>query len=818
MVTGRIVGKSMVASRLGRIFIWLIAIVIAVPLIGAAGGFLWWRQSLPQLNGEVQLDRLGAEVRVIRDRHGVPHITASDRTDAARVLGYLHAQDRFFQMDITRRVLQGRISEAIGPRGLSLDKLFRTLDIAGRASESVAALSPELTASLHAYADGVNAWLRDGGQSLPLEYALLGIEPEPWKPEDSILWGKGMAWKLSANWRQDATRAALAADYGRARAERFFPPIFPEWPVTLKPDIKRGEQQGAALSDPEQRAQAQVNAHIAALLDLPSIGAGASNEWVIDGSRSTTGMPILANDPHLELDIPILWYMARITTPEMSVAGVTAPGVPIVLLGQNEHVAWGFTTTDSDAQDLFIETIAPDQPDHYQTPDGPQPIRTETVTIAVKGEAPVEYVRRETRHGPVISDALPLAETLAGEGRMISLAWNGLNRRDTSAEAFFKLNMASNWSEFQDALRLHKSPAQNIVYADRQGNIGFINAGEIPVRASGDGRYPVDGASGAYDWTGIVPFEGWPKLFNPPAGAIVNANNAVIGADYPYWFGRDQTAGYRAMRIIERLSGRPKHDLDSMADIQMDIEAAHARDLVPFLLKLEPETDIERQALDLLKTWNFAASADRPEPLILDWWLLRVNEELLKSGLDPLAPATGGLNASVVVSILREANGFCRDQDAGPDCMGAVRAAFTKTIDELSARYGSDVAQWRWGQEHVALMDNQVLDNIPGFREMFGVSFPSDGGFYSVNRGGSLGEPDALHPLVRKSGAGFRGVYDLADPSRSRFMIATGQSGHPLSPHYADLLPLYRKGESIRLHLSDEDLQAQKTGELVFRP
>jgi penicillin amidase len=292
----------------------------------------------------------------------------------------------------------------------------------------------------------------------------------------------------------------------------------------------------------------------------------------------------------------------------------------------------------------------------------------------------------------------------------------------------------------------------------------------------------------------------------------------VIGADYPYWFGRDQTAGYRAMRIIERLSERSKHDLDSMADIQMDIEAAHARDLVPFLLKLEPKTDIERQALDLLKTWDFAASADRPEPLILDWWLLRVNEELLKSGLDPLAPAVGGLNASVVVSILREANGYCRDQNAGPDCMGAVKTAFTKTINQLSARFGSDVAQWRWGDEHVALMDNQVLDNLPGFREMFGVSFPSDGGFYSVNRGGSLGEPDAVHPLVRKSGAGFRGVYDLADPSRSLFMIATGQSGHPLSPHYADLLPLYRKGEGIRLHLSDEELEAQKTGELVFRP
>lgn len=808
----------MSGTRKGRIFIWLLAGLIALPVFGAGAAYVWWSRGLPRLDGQVTLGGLATEVRVVRDKHGVPHIFAKDLKDAARALGYLHGQDRFFQMDITRRVTEGRLAEIIGARGLALDRLFRTLDLAGRGRESFSALSPDMKAHLQAYAEGVNAWLNESGQALPLEYALLGFSPEPWRPEDSVIWGKAMAWKLSANWRQDASRAMLAARYGAERAERLFPPKFPEWPVTLKPELNGAQTRGALLPEPPPPYASASLDILDRLLALPGIGAGASNEWVVDGSRSTTGKPLLANDPHLELGIPILWYLARITTPEITISGATAPGVPLVLLGQNGHIAWGFTTTDSDTQDLFIETEAPGQPGTYQTPEGPQPVRSERLTIKVKDAADVEMTRRETGHGPVISDALPEVQGLGPDGTLMALAWTGLSGEDTTPEAFFRINLARNKDEFLAALQLYRSPAQNIVYADREGTIGFVNAGAVPIRKFGDGRYPADGASGVSDWTGMVPFEGWPQLFNPPAGAIVNANNAVIDADYPFWFGRDQASGYRATRIVERLSAKPKHDLASMAAIQMDNQAAHARDLVPFLLKLQPATALERQALDLLRSWDFNASRDRPEPLIMDWWLRLMNGQLLKSGLDPIAPSVGALNAGVVVAILREPNGFCRADDAGLDCMKAVEAAFRKTLDELSRRYGADATKWRWGNEHVAVMDNQVLDNLPGFRALFGVEFPSDGSFYSVNRGGGLGPPDEARPLLRKSGAGFRGVYDLADPSRSRFIIATGQSGHPLSPFYADQLPLYKAGEGIRLNLSEDELRAQNTGTLTFKP
>ncbi|NJM33456.1 MAG: penicillin acylase family protein [Rhodomicrobium sp.] len=426
-----------------------------------------------------------------------------------------------------------------------------------------------------------------------------------------------MAWKLSANWRQDATRAALAARYGLERAERLFPPPAPDWPVTLEPEIARPPQKNAWPHLNVKNVQfADIDsALLDRLLALPSIGAGASNEWVVDGTRSVTGKPILANDPHLELNIPILWYLVHIVTPELTLTGATAPGGPLVLLGQNGHIAWGFTTTDSDTQDLFVEKPAPGEPGKYLTPDGPQPLRAEVVTIKIKDEAPVKMTRRLTRHGPVISDAAPEAKSFlpGGNDAIVSLAWTGLDEDDTTAEAFFRLNKARNRDEFLAALRLYRSPAQNIVYADREGNIGFVNAGAVPVRKSGDGRYPADGASGAADWSGMVPFEGWPQLFNPPAGAIVNANNAAIGLDYPYWFGRDQSAPYRAMRIVELLGEKPQFDLDGMAAIQMDIKAAHAPELVPFLLKVEPETALERQALELLRNWDFMARATVPK-------------------------------------------------------------------------------------------------------------------------------------------------------------------------------------------------------------
>jgi penicillin G amidase len=797
---------------------WLAGILIALPVLAIASSYVWWTRSLPEKSGSIPLAGLSGEARVVRDRYGVPHIFANSTNDAVRVLGYVHAQDRLFQMEMTRRVSQGRLAAVIGTDGLRYDRLFRTLDLAGHARNSLSALSPEARVGLDAYAEGVNQWLAEG-HALPIEYTLLGFAPEPWRPEDSLLWGKAMAWKLSANWRQDALRAKLATRYDRSRLERLFPKPFPEWPVSIEPRLAASASRADAgtaappSAVPEELAKSAA-VDFAQMLAIPTIGHGASNEWVVDGSRSATGKPLLANDPHLELTAPIIWYLARITTPELTLTGATAPGAPVIMLGQNRHIAWGFTTTESDTQDLFIETLDPNKPGHYLTPEGPKPLITQQVDIEVKGSPKVSFPRRMTHHGPIISDIMG---EMASDGELVSLAWTGFSDTDTTAEALFRINQARNTQDFLAALRLYQAPTQNLAFAATEGTIGFVAAGSVPLRKSGDGRYPAKGETGAGEWTGVVPFEGWPQLINPQAGAIVNANNMVTSLSYPYWLGYDQGPGFRAQRIVELLGQRQKHDLASFSAIQMDVQAIHARDLVPFLLKAPADTPLAAQALDLMREWDFRAIHDRPEPLILDWWLRRMNAHLLRSGLDAVATSVGGLNAAAVIDVLRRPDGFCNG-DAGNDCTGAIKAALSDTLAELSSRYGNDPSQWRWGDEHRAMIANQVMDRVPGFKRLFSLDFPSDGSFYSVNRGGNPGGSDAEHPLARTSGAGYRGIYDLADPSRSRFIITTGQSAHPLSPHYADQLPLWRRGEGIRLDVSEAELMADNSEVMTFRP
>ncbi len=598
-----------------KLAILLPAAILLILLTGAASFVLWWRLSLPQISGKVKLPGLISAVQVVHDTYGVPHVFAENLKDAWRTAGYLHAQDRFFQMDLQRRVLQGRLSEVIGEHGLTYDRLFRALDLAGAAEASLNSLSGEALAQLQAYADGVNAWLEGHGGSLPIEYSVLGMQPEPWRPQDSLLWGKAMAWKLSGNWRQEAERARLAVKLPPDEVETLFPRPAPDDPVTIEPRLPPRER--ATLEKhtdlkllPVWR---EIDRVLASLLALPTAGGGASNEWVVDGSRSKTGKPLLANDPHLELTIPILWYLMRITTPQITLAGATAPGAPVLMLGQNGYIAWGFTTTDSDTQDLFIETLDPANDKNYLTPAGSAPFTIKTYQIKVKDAAPVTFTARSTRHGPVLSDALSDSRRpIAAPNQTVALAWPGLSRTDTTAEAIMRLNTARNWDEFRNALKLYQAPTQNLVYADIQGHIGFINAGAVPVRKSGDGRYPADGASGAADWSGFIPADDWPQIFDPPEGVIVNANNTVVPPGDPRWLGIDSGPSYRAKRILERLAAQPRHDLDSFASIQMDNQAVHARVLLPYLLTLKGANETERQALDRLKAWNLEAVADKP--------------------------------------------------------------------------------------------------------------------------------------------------------------------------------------------------------------
>lgn len=833
-----------------RWFLTLLMLPVAVALGAACAGTYFWRQSLPETEGSLPLKGLQAKVEVYRDAMDVPHIFAGSRADALRALGYLHASDRFFAMEMNRRAGQGRLAEAVGPDMLGIDKFLRTLGVYQLAQKSYAHFRPDQQALFVAYAEGVNAWLATHKNRLPLEFTLLGIKPEPWQPADSVVWGKLMALRLSQNMHDELQRAALQAKFPRPMIERLYPAYPKTAPVTTEPDFPPPAASGKTAPDGQAQPDkpkksnfqrpdkhdgyhprhAEAPATITPALETaltrlaaawPFPPTGASNEWVVSGARTSSGKPILANDPHLGLETPVLWYLARIVTPDGELKGATVPGLPVVLLGQNDAAAWGFTTTNSDVQDVYIETLAAQNPTRYVTPDGDAAFTTRSEVIKVKDAPDVVLTVRATRHGPVISDSDDDAKAaLADDDHVLSLAFTGLGEDDTTAGALLDLNVAKNWESFRLALQAYQTPPQNIVYADRSGTIAFINPGLVPVRKAGDGRYPVEGASGAFDWRGTVPFSEVPQLVNPPGGTILNGNNAVVSGGF-YAYGREWDTPYRAQRIAELLRPMKKSTLNDHAGVQGDVVAPPAQQLLPVLLARLPQEGLsadETLARDLLRDWDGAMLANRAEPLIFEWWLMRLYDALLRKPFAGLAQRS--TNALAVQQVLANPADWCdrRVLPRSADCAPQVRSSLQQTLAELTARYGADMRQWRWGAEHFAPMENKVLGHIPGFNAAFGLQHESDGGFYTVNRGGNFDAGGKEHPLIKTHGGGYRALYDLSDPAKSHFMIATGESGHPLAPSYDNLLPLWRTNQSVTLSGTAAELAAGNSGHVTLVP
>lgn len=774
-------------------------------LVVLAGAGLWWlRTGVPAESSTVALDGLSGPVRVYRDGHGVPTIFAQSDGDAYFALGWLHARDRLWQMEMQRRIGAGRLSELIGGAGLRFDKLMRTLGIYRLAEADVAAQSPETRAALDRYAAGVNAWIDGHPGALPPEFTLLWTRPEPWRPADSLVWSKLMALQLSANYRDEILRAQVIARLGPDRARTLLPDL-----ETLPP---------ATLSALDQAAP--MLTALAQALPPPLGPRTASNEWVVGPSRTDTGAPILANDPHLGLSAPILWYLARIETPALSVAGATVPGVPLTILGQNRRIAWGFTTTGADVEDLFLETVDPADPNRYRTPDGSAAFETRSETIAISGGDPVTLTIRSTRHGPVLSDLDPGMAELAGKDKVAALAFTALTPGDTTADALYRLNRSGSWQEFLAAMRYFRTPIQNVVYADADGDIGFLVPGAIPIRRSGNGKLPADGASGDQDWTGMIPFEALPRALNPPGGAIANANNAPVGPGFPYYIGDGYDVPFRARRIVEMLDADGPNTVARSQAMQADTLTTEARDLLPLMTAIEPADDRMAKALALLRGWDLRMDRDRPEPLVYMEWLRRFAHAVFDPPLGPLAEDYFGLRPTVLATILTRDPSWCGDAAASApptDCKALLRRTLGEALDALAQRHGTDMAAWRWGAEHIAPLEAQVLSRVPLVGSLISVATPTDGGPYTLNRGATtIDDPET--PYADTHGAGYRAVYDLADRGRSRFMIATGQSGNPLSPHWGDLVADWRDGRYLTLHGGEADLAAAGQSLTTLQP
>jgi penicillin G amidase len=601
--------------------------VVAVMLVTAVALLAWAsRRPFPAIDAEIELPGLEGPVEIVRDSLGIPHIYAATSHDLFMAQGFVHAQDRFWQMDTWRHIGAGGVAEMFGEDHVETDAFLRTMGWRRLAEEQYAAASNETRGYLDAYASGVNAYLEMRSPAeLGFEYTILGLtnrdyEPEPWEPADTLVWGKVMAWDLRGNIDDEIDRALLLGGLAPDVVEGLYPPYPDDAPLIVTHD-------GPRLTTPLSPAPGVSNTALRRvstntdLVDALTGGGGegiGSNSWVVGGTRTTTGSPLLANDPHLGIRMPSIWYQVGLhCTPKgpecpFAVTGFSFAGMPGVIIGHNDRIAWGLTNLGPDVMDLYVERVNPADPDQYEVDGAWVEMEVRTETIAVAGGDPVEVRVRATRNGPVVSDVYGRLDELGAAGislpepYVVALRWTALDPGPAIIEPVMAMNRAGNWDEFREALTLFTVPSQNVVYADVDGNIGYQAPGLVPIRRAGDGRTPVPGWDDRFAWDGFIPFDELPNVFNPDEGWIVTANNAVVDGTYPYLLTADWNLGDRAARIVELLSGPDPLSPDDMAAIQLDTFNATAERIRPWFIAPDPAslTATEAAAYDALATWD----------------------------------------------------------------------------------------------------------------------------------------------------------------------------------------------------------------------
>ena len=805
-----------------KLLLRLLILIVALVLLLGGGGYLWLRRSLPQTSGNVTVTGISAPVTIVRDSNGIPHITGQSEADAVFGLGYAHAQDRLWQMEFQRRVGNGRLSEAVGPGGLEVDIFLRTIGTARAAESAYQNLDPDSRALLDAYAAGVNAFIETHRGGLPIEFSILGIEPEPWRPQDSLVWVKMMSWDLAGNWEEELLVARITRQIGPDAAAALLPAAAADDPLIL-PDggdsvrAQTSDHQSTTIarqvapqrspaanssSSAEQQSPADALSALAARVEA-AIGLGGehvgSNNWVVSGARSASGRPMLANDPHLGTRIPALWYLAHLKGGNLHVAGATLPGLPAVVIGHNERIAWGVTNTNPDVQDLFVERVNERNEVLYQGRWEPLTIIPET--IKVKGEEDVELFVRVSRHGPLISDVAD------GTGDPLAFRWTALDEADGTLQAFLGINRASNWQEFTSALSSYHSPMQNFVYADVEGNIGYYAPGAVPIRPRSDGRLPAEGWSGADDWQGYIPFSELPHTFNPERGYVVTANNRLVPDSYPHLLSTDWAAPYRAQRIIELIESKPQHTLDDMAAMQADIVSLQARELLPALTSINPAGEQERAALELLRNWDGTMAGDSAAAAVYAAYYQALPETVFADELRNIYEDYRGESndhAILLDEVLRGSQSvWCDDVNtpAEEGCDAAMAKALADGLERMAEVQGTDdVRAWRWDKAHVVIFPHNPFDNVDLLRPIFSRSIPNGGDAFTVN----VGPISRSEPYFQRHVPSYRQLIDLADLNNSRFMHTTGQSGNLLSSQYDNWIERWQRVEYVPIPFDSE--------------
>lgn len=845
----------------------------AAALVAGAALSVYALRTLPPLSGTMALTGLSAPVQVHRDGADVTHILAQTPLDAFRTLGAVHAQERGWQLEFNRRVIQGTLSEVLGPATLETDKLLRTLGIARAAQAQWQGLPDHAQAALHAYADGVNAAMASGTLAPTPEFVLLGIDPadsarrgEFWTPQDAMGWALMMALDLGGNWGNEFARLSALQVLDTQRLWELFPPYPGEAPATTTDLAGLYRSLGVysagtsgtaaqpptpnshALGAPESRNKSIANSSNAAseksqyhykftpelgvdlaqgVVDwadgLGHIEGKGSNNWVVAGSHTASGLPLLANDPHLGLSAPAIWYFARLQAPAaqgqgaLDVVGATLPGMPFVVLGRNAHMAWGFTNTAPDVQDLYVEQINPANPAQYRVPAPPgQPaawadFETREEVIRVKGQGDVRHTVRSTRHGPVLSDAQAShAKVLDTQRFVLSLRWSALDADNHTVLAGLEGNRARTVGELVQAYRHYHSPMQNVVMADTQGQVVYKAAGKVPVRGAQNdlrGIAPAPGWDARYDWQGWIPYAETPETRLTPVdglaplplayqrqasaqatnqGWLATANQRIHGPDYPHFLTQDWHVPYRQARIETLLAATPRHTLASMQAIQGDQLSLGVPPLLPLLRSTQSDHPLAAEALAALQDFEGDMAADQAAPLIFTAWADALTREVLghQLGQDRFKALYGKRHfRSALEGVVARNDAFWCGEGG---CAAASGRALTKALDGLQARHGRKVSNWRWGDAHPAVSKHQPLSNVKPLAGLFEVRVPTGGDAFTVNVGQFHLDNPAV-PYANRHAASLRAVYDLANLDNNVFIYQTGQSGNVFSGRYRDM-------------------------------
>ncbi len=815
-------------------FQWLLRIASGLVILTVLAVMLVYflaSRSLPTYDKTLDVKGITQPVEIVRNNANVPHIFGETDPDVFFGLGYAHAQDRLWQMLTMRRTAQGRLSEVFGPRTLDIDKLMRRLDLAGTARQSALVQDDETLTALEAYARGVNARIDEVnsealGRGAP-ELFLFKQAFAPWQPSDSIAVQKLMALQLTGHMQFEVLRARTSLALPDQNRLVDILPDAPGSGVAALP-----EYASLVPGAPRYAESRPLPAHPLSPFSLPTL-AGASNAWAAAPSRSASGGTLLANDPHLGLSAPAIWYLARLELSTGGVIGATIPGIPAVLAGRSNDLGWGVTAAYIDDQDVMIEELDATDPELYRTPDGFKPFETRKSIITIKDAEPVTVTLRWTENGPVLPGTDFNLGTITPPGHVAALSWTALSPRDTSISALMSMMSAKTVEGGIKATSGHIAPGLTLTLADRE-NIGMKLIGALPKRAANHqsrGRLPALGWRAENRWQGIFEDSANPSFVAPIGGIVGNTNNKLVERPFPSHISHVWGDSQRIQRWTRLMQSRRVHTRDSFIEAQLDTVSFSARALLPLIGadlwytgEAAPEGSRERQrqrALTLLSEWNGEMNEHMPEPLIYAAWVRALQDRLIRDDIGPLADEFTHVEPLFIERVFRNVNGageWCNVRQSAPKetCADMARLALDDALISIEERYGQQLEALRWGDVHQATHDHQVLGSVPVLRFFVNIRQSTSGGDNTLQRGKTSGT--GPNPFQNVHAAGYRGVYDFADPDSSVFIISTGQSGHFLSRYYDDLAQLWRRGEYIPMSLDEDLARAAAVGVTTLVP